>query len=72
MAYMAWSVGLSIFLSYHTDTELITETTHDWYEHAVIAGCICPGDVDGDLESVTRALSCIDALDRIEVTIILR
>jgi len=40
MAYMAWSVGLSIFLSYHTDTELITETTHDWYEHAVIAGCI--------------------------------
>ena len=40
MAYMAWSVGLSVFLSYHTDTELITETTHDWYEHAVIAGCI--------------------------------
>ena len=40
MAYMAWSVVLSVLLTYHTDTELITETTHDWYEHAVIAGCI--------------------------------
>ena len=37
LAYVLAGVIASASFTYHTDTELIEETTHDWVEHGLIA-----------------------------------
>ena len=37
LAYVLAGVIASALFTYHTDTELIEETTHDWVEHGLIA-----------------------------------